>query len=202
MACSSLKNIYVVGAQCTGKTTLVDALALHFSHTKSKPLLIKEVARGVLRKHNYTAADITNSPVRALELQHLILAAQLAAEEEAGRKWLISDRSALDPVVYAMLHVGEEAAARMLESKAWQVSRLRMQEARVFVCEAGTPWLVDDGVRLMPENTERWMTVHQTFCKLLREQGIPFTVVKKETADLAKRVELVLGEHTDKADGA
>ncbi|KAF2495768.1 hypothetical protein BU16DRAFT_538405 [Lophium mytilinum] len=193
------KNIYVVGAQCTGKTTLVNALASHYSDAEVRPLPIKEVARGVLRKHNYTAADMTNSPLRALELQHLIFSAQVTAEEELGNNWFISDRSALDPVAYAYFYVGEEAAASMLESEAWQASRARMRDGVVLVCEAGTPWLVDDGVRLMPEDPREWAAIHETFCRVLQEQGIPFTLVPKETMNLAKRVDLFLAKSYESA---
>jgi nicotinamide riboside kinase len=187
------KNIYIVGAQCTGKTIIVNALVTHFDEAATKPLLIEEVARGVIQKHQYTPADMTDSPVRALKLQHLILAAQVAAEEEAGSNWFISDRSAIDPIVYASLYASEEAAAGMFETEAWKNCRVGMQEGLVIVCEAGTPFLHDDGVRLMPEDFERWMAVHDMFCRLLQEQGITFTVIRKEMVDLMQRVQLILG---------
>ena len=101
------KDIYIVGAQCTGKTTLITALSNHItspsvSSTIPAPLIVTEVARTVLRKHKFTASDITSSPDKSLLFQRLILEAQYAAEKAAETSpWFISDRSGFDPIVYA-----------------------------------------------------------------------------------------------------
>lgn len=71
-------NIYIVGAQCTGKTTLVNNLHTFFtSHPNPNPYaptpsVITEVARTVLRARAFTAADV-RIPARSLALQRLIL---------------------------------------------------------------------------------------------------------------------------------
>ncbi|KAH6856103.1 hypothetical protein B0I37DRAFT_366569 [Chaetomium sp. MPI-CAGE-AT-0009] len=92
-------NIYIVGAQCTGKTTLVGNLRAHFYNTPTTtssdganppspppppPTIITEVARGVLATHRFTARDV-RIPARSLALQRLILQAQAAAEARAVR---------------------------------------------------------------------------------------------------------------------
>ena len=89
-------NIYIIGAQSTGKTTLVSALDKHFeqhqtylSEPTARPHIIKEVARSVLRDHHFTADDIATSKPRALQLQRLILDAQSKAE----RPWAKSGTS-------------------------------------------------------------------------------------------------------------
>lgn len=102
-----------MGAQCTGKTTLVNRLAQHFHDNPppaGPPAIIKEVARTVLVKHNFTANDITSSQERCLLLQRLILEAQAKAEREVLQgeaSWFISDRSGVDPMAYAAQHGGE-----------------------------------------------------------------------------------------------
>lgn len=195
------RNIYVVGAQCTGKTTLVDALGEHFRNptnriwhgdTIPEPLLVKEVARTVLREHNFAAADITSSAERALQLQRLILQAQDQAEEAARSGWFVSDRSGLDPIIYAKVYASEDAALGMLETASWVRLREKMRNAAVFVCEAGPKWLTDDGVRLMPRDDEDWTSLHGVFCKVLRDSDIEFTIVSKEMTDLSERVALVI----------
>ena len=191
------RNIYVIGAQGTGKTTLVNALANHFKQKKDRvwqgemleePRIIKEVARNVLQKHGFTASDITTSKERALQLQELILQAQFEAEQATEGSWFISDRSGLDPVVYAKVYVGESAASEMLGSATWR--SLRLRDGLVIVCEAGSDWLWDDGVRLMPTDTEEWMALHKTFCALLRDLGIDFEIVSRKTS-VAERVQSV-----------
>ncbi|RWA08167.1 hypothetical protein EKO27_g6938, partial [Xylaria grammica] len=103
---AALPSIYIIGSQCTGKTTLVTALSAYFeqhppapaAQAQAHPGVIKEVARSVLSQHGFTRADIRQSQDRALELQRLILEAQSAAEQSQGA-WFISDRSAMDPVI-------------------------------------------------------------------------------------------------------
>lgn len=132
------RNTYIIGAQCTGKTTLVNPLERHLQSTSSTPpIIIKEVARTVLQKHNFTAADIRDSPERALQLQKLILAAQHEAETSIINKNFISDRSGLDQVVYAKTYVGDGAAQDMIESEEWRDVERNMRLARILVCEPG-----------------------------------------------------------------
>lgn len=60
-------SIYVVGAQCTGETTSIDAL--NDSFTNSFPslriLVIAELAKDVLRRHRVRESHFTK--IRAIE---------------------------------------------------------------------------------------------------------------------------------------
>lgn len=197
-----MRNVYIVGAQCTGKTTLVNALEAafakdaHGSHPQH-PVMIREVARRVLKEKVFSRDDITNSPKRALQLQKHILDAQHEAEVAASADNLdpgyICDRSGLDPIVYATLFVGPESAAEMLASKAWLELESRMKQGIVIVCEAGCHWLIDDGTRLMPTDMEDWKRVDAAFRDLLKARGISYCVISKDMADLDERVEWVKG---------
>lgn len=198
-------NIYIVGAQCTGKTTLVNRLDQHFHDNPppaGPPAIIKEVARTVLVKHNFTANDITSSQERCLLLQRLILETQAKAEREvlgAGAEWFISDRSGVDPLAYAAQHVGEGAAEELMGSSDWIELRERMQGSLIVVCEAGASWLTDDGVRLMPASMEEWKAFHELFCRMLLRMGLDFVVLSSFVADLGERVEFVLREIEERA---
>lgn len=187
------RNVYIIGAQSTGKTTLVDALERSFD-SALKPVVVREVARKVLQEKNYTRDDITNSPVRALELQRHILEAQIVAERAADgsmSSWLICDRSGLDPIAYASMFVGEETAEKLMASQAWRELEARMKIGLVVLCEAGCKWLEDDGTRLMPVGLEGWMQLDGVFRKLLDVRGIEYIVCGKDIVGLAERVELV-----------
>jgi predicted ATPase len=189
------RNIYIVGAQNTGKTTLVKALRDHFNQDETyPPRVITEVARTVLEKHSFTADDIKSSPARALALQQLILQAQVNAERLALKegKWFISDRSGIDPIVYAVKHVSKDAKSHLIKSAEWLELRDRMRESVIVVCEAGADWLTDDGVRLMPESREDWIDFHQLFCRCLDELGLNYEVLPCGTTSLRERVSFVL----------
>lgn len=190
-------NIYIIGAQCTGKTTLVDALKDYLTQYREQdtpdPIIISELARNVLRELKIDRHDIANLPEKSLELQTAILKAQYKAEavaKDAG--WYISDRSGLDPIVYARLSVGEDAAQTLLNSAEWKTLEQNMKEGRVFVCEAGCKWLMDDGTRWMPDSPEHWDGFDQAFRDLLKHRKIGFQVVPRDVTQTHERVEMVL----------
>ena len=199
-----MKNIFIIGAQSTGKTTIANTIEDAISHPDSplsracqgrKPTVIREVARNVLRTHDFTREDITTSPVRALQLQKHILQAQLEAETAASihspSSWYITDRSGIDPIVYASLFVGEAAEKELLASAAWNELERRMKEGLVFLCEAGTSWLTDDGTRLMPKSEEEWMEVDRAYRRLLEAEGIEYRVISRYLHDINERASLV-----------
>lgn len=160
----------------------------------SRAKIITEVARTVLVEHGFTAADITSSPSRALELQRLILEAQVIAERHALQEaeWFVSDRSGVDPIVYAQKYVSEEAAYTLTKSPAWIELRERMRESVVIVCEAGADWLTDDGVRLMPNNPEEWIEFHVFFCSCMDAWGLKYEVLPCKMVAIEERVGFVL----------
>ncbi|KAK4442627.1 AAA domain-containing protein [Podospora aff. communis PSN243] len=192
------QNIYIVGAQCTGKTTIVNALDAHFKDhapPEDLPAIIKEVARTVLVEHDFTASDITSSAERCLALQGLILQAQLSEERKAlssGAKWFISDRSGIDPIAYALQYVGKDGAEGLMRGQEWTELKQRMKGSLIVVCEAGVDWLRDDGVRLMPESVDEWKEFNELFCGLLRQEGLEHVVLSRTVLDRAERLRFVL----------
>ena len=93
--------IFIVGPSSCGKTTLCNALA---EDLQLKPeLYIQEMARVVMATQGFTRDDI-----HTYEMQNAIMNAQLRAEQDAARHrdakasvLFLSDRSAVDPVIYA-----------------------------------------------------------------------------------------------------
>ncbi|KAL7915941.1 AAA domain-containing protein [Trichoderma velutinum] len=189
------KNIYIVGAQCTGKTSLVNALESSFADlfSTAPPIIVREVARSVLKIHGFTASDITSDPARCLQLQALILEAQFNSERDALTRnhWIISDRSGIDPIIYASRHIGSEAVKLMTSSSYWQDLRDRMSQSLVFVCETVEDWLVSDGVRLMPRDIEDWMEYDDEFCRMLESAGIQYQIIPRSVESLEDRASFV-----------
>jgi chromosomal replication initiation ATPase DnaA len=59
-------NIYIIGPQSLGKTTLVKHWLIDTSI--DKPRIVSEVARTVLNKHSFLVGDIWSSQSQCLEL--------------------------------------------------------------------------------------------------------------------------------------
>lgn len=202
-------NIYVIGAQCTGKTTLVNALQSYFSEAPSRPetdrpAIIKEVARTVLQRWDFRADEIRSSPERCTALQRLIQRAQLDAEREAltEHSWFISDRSGVDPIVYAARYAGDSAAKTMVRSPEWTELKGRLRQGVIIVCEAGMDWLVDDGVRLLPQDRDEWLGIHQMFCSFLEGNALEYVVLPRTILDLGQRVSFITSQWDQAKAGA
>ena len=189
-------NIYIVGAQCTGKTSLTKWIAqlLEIKPTCRgspipKPQIVGEVAREVLRKGNFTANDITSSEERALELQRRIIIAQSRVEKKKTG-WFISDRSALDALVYAQRYCSSDKSLRTMDELYDSLARLR--NAVVILCEPVEAWLVDDGVRLMPENAADWLDLHHRFRENLAAFNVDFHILPRHILYLDDRARFVI----------
>jgi predicted ATPase len=188
-------SIYIIGAQCTGKTTLVNSITEHLG--KVYPGLpfavIKELARAVLKSEDVNRDDITNGSDKGMKFQSFLLQAQL--EEELGaqhEKFIISDRSGIDPIAYAKRYGQPHYAHSMLSSSAWATLGDKMRRGTVIICEPVPAWLFDDGIRLMPKDTPEWIGLHQTFIDLLQSSNIGFHILPATFGDLDTRVKFVL----------
>ena len=120
---SSSRAVFVVGPSSCGKTTLCDALAQDLQ--LGPELYIEERARVVMRTQGFTRDDI---PTYAM--QRAIMLSQLRAEKDAFRHrdasasvLFLSDRSAVDPVVYAATSGSDDASEiseRLMRTPALQ----------------------------------------------------------------------------------
>ncbi|KAI0436060.1 AAA domain-containing protein [Xylaria telfairii] len=195
---AALPNIYIIGSQSTGKTTLVNDLSKYFEHhplaVEEPPGIIKEVARTILANYGFTRGDIRSSKDRTLQLQRLIIKGQFEAEESEleTRSWFISDRSAVDPVVYARKYASREGADALITSARWVEMRNRMAKSLIIVCEAGVDWLADDGVRLMPLDSTEWMQTHSEFCDTLANIGLEYHVLPSKIGCRDERAKFIL----------
>ncbi|KAI6122036.1 AAA domain-containing protein [Pisolithus sp. B1] len=187
-------QVYVIGPSSTGKTTLCNAVA------KSVGLptrcYITEVARQVMRSKGYTRAD-----VGTVEMQRAIMLAQLEKEANAFAcaRWgnsegelILSDRSGIDPIVYAIMTAKNEGEARQKEAMlvdipAFQMALRRYKDAIFLLLNPVEEWLVDDGVRSL-DHHEHCIKV---FRQVLDKYGIKYQEIGAETKKIEDRVRLL-----------
>jgi nicotinamide riboside kinase len=159
------------------------------------PSYITEVARGVMRRKGFTREHVGR-----LEMQEAIMEAQLEAENEsrvhvtqrAKVQVLLSDRSAVDAVVYAILtsRNKEEADDRretLIGSPQFQLALSNYQQALFVLLTPVPEWLVDDGVRSMADGHQCLAVYRQ----VLSELGIKYKEMGTNTKRLSDRVEFV-----------
>ena len=141
----AFEAVFVLGPSSSGKTTLCEALA---SALRIPPAqYIKEVARTVMKTHGFTRDDTDT-----YEMQHAIMTAQLRAEQIAmaavaqrnAHGLILSDRSAVDPIVYAGTSTAsgaEERRQRLLHDDAFRTI-LPFYQRSLFgtLTFNGSPW--------------------------------------------------------------
>lgn len=188
----SYKAIYIVGASSTGKTTLCSALASTLA--SEKPLVIKEVARDVMRRTGFS-----RETVGQLEMQRAIMDAQLEAESRAraygstDRRVLLSDRSAVDAIVYSIITSTTEAEATerkqtLVKSPQFQQALPWYRQAKFVLLTPVPEWLVDDGVRSLYDQYH----CTEVFRQVLVELGIGFQEMGVEVKELEERVQALV----------
>ena len=133
---------------------------------------------------------------RDIGMQRAIMDAQLEREQEARSvaglgavRIVLSDRSAIDPVAYAVSTAANEDDARermraLVETPAFQAA-LHRYLGETFILFGPVPgWLVDDGVRSMEKQGQTF----EVFRNILKELEIPYVELGEEIKDLQARV--------------
>lgn len=132
-------------------------------------------------------------------MQKAILDAQLRREQEcrivaiAEQQILLCDRSAIDPVVYAILTAKNEDEAREKRSALVDLPdfqrALPLYRRALFVLLNPVPeWLVDDGIRSLDNQVD----CLKVFKQVLSELEISYSEIGPETKDLDDRVTIIL----------
>jgi nicotinamide riboside kinase len=189
------RNMYIIGPQSTGKTTLVNAIALRLGGDIP---IIQEVARTVMQEKGYSRIDVdSDNRDRRFSLQKDIFIAQAEKEVSFIKSGIcfVSDRSAIDPLVYLMHYSGSEELERITSTYEWREVRDRYadtKECLVVLLLPVVAFLVDDSVRYMAKSLEDWHTFASNFRRFMREQGIPFTEMGEDCLDIEERVARVV----------
>jgi nicotinamide riboside kinase len=156
----SVRAIYVVGPSSAGKTTLCNALVKQLGIPPDA--FVTEVARTVMREKGLTRADVGQ-----LSMQRAIVDAHVARDRDARRSALdacihdnvttigrnhgavmVSDRSAIDAVVYAMMN-SEALGRALIDSPGFRtmLDTYRSERATFVLLHPVANWVIDDGVR-------------------------------------------------------
>jgi nicotinamide riboside kinase len=190
--------LYIIGPQSTGKTTLVNALARAF--VDNVPV-IREVARKVMAEKGYSKVDVDSTdPERRFKMQRDIFTAQVETENSLlNSKDLsfLSDRSAIDPLIYLLRYSGTTHLTRLTSTDLWNDVRDRYRDVSKSLILLLLPvekFLDDDDIRYVPKSLEDWYALADDFRAFMVEEKIPFLETGDECLEVEERVLWVLSK--------
>lgn len=155
-----------------------------------KDQVVSEIARDVMKARGFSRMDVGR-----LEMQEAILEAILERQEQIPTQLpTIHDRSAIDPVIYAMLTArdGEEATRRkehLVCTEKFQSTLERYRHSIFILLKPVREWIMDDGVRSI-EDLDK---CYEIFRLMLKECGIQFREIGTEVGFLEERVAWLMG---------
>ena len=139
-----LFKVVVTGSECTGKTTLVQALAAHFEtafSTEGARVYLDEVQRPL------SFADVE-------PIAHCQISLEGEALEQA-ENLAILDTDLVSTMIYSRHYYGE--------CKKWIVDMAVSRMANLYLlCDIGVPW-TGDGLHRDQGKTEQRLQLHQAF---------------------------------------
>lgn len=191
--------VYLIGPQSTGKTTLVNALSRAFD---DKVPIIREIARNVMADKGYSKIDVdSDDKERRFSMQRDIFTAQVEAEMallgSPETVSFLSDRSAIDPLVYLLRYSGRDEVDRLTSTDIWRAVRDRYRDTSKSLTLLLLPveeFLDDDDIRYVPKSRDDWYALADDFRAFMLEEGIPFIGIGGECLDIEERVRLVLSK--------
>jgi len=169
-----VEKVVFVGAESTGKSTLVEHLAREFD-----TVYVPEIGRFVWeeKKGRLDVGDYVD-----IAIKHRQAEAEAAAR---AKRYLFVDTSALTTLLlgYCFGHI-QEAPAELLR----YADDCKQRYAHHFVCADDIPF-EQDGVR----ESEDWRTrIQQLVLDDLDARGIPYTIVRGTVEERAEQVRGVL----------
>ena len=127
-------------------------------------------------------------------MQEDIMEAHLLLEEESMVHAVrVYDRTAIDPIVYAILTSCDEEEAKrkqhLTRSANFQKVLQRYRQSIVVLLKPVAEWLVDDGIR-STENQDKCLQIYR---RLLGEMEISYYEIGREAMFLQERVGIIMG---------
>jgi nicotinamide riboside kinase len=171
-------KIALVGACCTGKTTLIER-SLELYKGNGQITFVREGAREYL-------SSTKPLPENPLDIQRGIRNFTLQNEEKAHgsqAKIIICDSSAVDQVVYTRAFIGKPESEELYDEIADRVSSYD----KFFMLDPqGVPYKNDE---VRTQTSEERQLVHDTFLDVFAEKGIVYEMLSGTEEQRFKEVD-------------
>jgi nicotinamide riboside kinase len=154
--------VAIIGAECSGKTTLAEALA-----ERLPGVIVPEQLRRFVDQHG--RAPTPAEQPRILQQQ---IAAEAAAATPGG--WVVSDAGALMTAIYSALYYGDDGLV------APAVDHHRHACTATLWCDIDLPWIADGRHRDGPSCR---LQAHRLIAEVLQSHPMPVVPISGSPAE-------------------
>ncbi|MDH4059083.1 MAG: ATP-binding protein [Cyclobacteriaceae bacterium] len=148
-----MKKVCFFGAESTGKTSMAEKIARHYS-----TVFVPEVAREMIQSNNFSLDDIIEIGKEQVN--------RIIKLEERANKILICDTDLITTQIYSQLYLGR--VPPILFELENQISF-----DHYFLFDIDVPW-VADGLRDLKDQRD---VMHNKFMDSLNQRNLPYTLV-------------------------
>ena len=154
-----MPRIALLGAECTGKTTLSQEVAAALRSRGQNCMVIPEYSRQWCEQHGRAPRREEQAGIAATQTRHI--------EEAAAGDWLIADTTALTTAIYSDLHFGDRGLHAMA---------LAAQQGfdLTLLCATDLPWIADG---LQRDGPAQQMSCDKLLREALTQNQIPYRVI-------------------------
>ena len=171
----AVQRIAIIGAECTGKTTLGLALAKHLPG-----IYVPETLRAFCTQKGRTPRVDEQRLIMQDQLQEESLA--LLRARHSALPWVVSDSSPLITALYSLLYFEDD---RLLTRG---IAHQRSYGATLLM-NKDLPWVADG---IQRDGPQVQASAHEKLLRLLEEQQIPYTLISgPQEARLTQALEIV-----------
>lgn len=179
----SVEKFAFIGPESVGKSTMTGIFRNRFANNPQVAIL-EEGAYLFFSSH----PDVIDRSVKIQErIQNFVLAREQTAHQ-LGTKLIISDRSVIDPIVYAQIYDTADNAARLLSNVAdW----LSTYTSFVLLDPSGVP---HDKGPFRRETDEERLAIHNAFGEFCVKNNLPVVGISGSLQERADKVDRVIYE--------
>lgn len=176
------KKIALIGTSCVGKTTILNELRKR-NATDTRIEFLKEAARIFFQENPALPNRFTPDIQR--KIQSLVIQREKVAAEK-NVSLIVSDRSVIDPVAYAMSNGDEKEADFLLQTvRNW----ITTYTTFLVLNPADVPYK-NDSIR--NEDIFIRQKVHDCLLQILANESIPFLLVSGSVLHRANTIQSVI----------
>lgn len=158
----AVQRVAVIGAECTGKTSLCQSLSLRL-----QGLSFEEPLRNWVQAHG--KPPTSSEQPTLIQIQKDIEACYAEQAQRDRRRWVFCDSAPLVTAVYSQVYFNDSSLL------AVALSHHRQHYGFTLLCDCDLPWQEDPGQR---DGLDVQQQTHRLLVQTMQAYGLPYFLIQ------------------------